>query len=51
MHPPHASKNQAASPTHTQSAALSPGPGVVGNADVAGAQAEPIGEGVLVAEP
>jgi len=35
----------------TQSAALSPGPGVVGNADVAGAQAEPIGEGVLVAEP
>jgi len=40
MHPSPASKSQAASPMRTQSAALSPSPGVVVNADVAGAQAD-----------
>jgi hypothetical protein len=40
MHPPPASKSQAASPTRTHGAALSPSLGVVVNVDVAGAQAD-----------
>jgi hypothetical protein len=40
MHPPPASTNQAASQTRAQSAALSPSRGGLGNADVAGAQAD-----------
>jgi len=40
MHPSPASKNQAASPMRTHSAASSPSPCVVVNADMAGAQAD-----------
>jgi hypothetical protein len=40
MHPPPASKNQAASPMRTHGAASSPSPGGLVNAVVAGAQAD-----------
>jgi len=40
MHPQPASKDQAASSTRTQSAALSPSPGGLVNAVVAGAQSD-----------